>query len=458
MSVFWCILLILYGVLIPNTWKRAALILTPAALLPDLGIMALAAGGWEWAVPIRDDPDITPLASPLVAAALGVFVARVLGQARRESYQARRFGQYRLVKRIGVGGMGEVHRAEHLLLKRPCAIKLIRPSAATDPGAIARFEREVRATARLTHWNTIEIYDYGHAGDGVFYYVMELLPGRSLEDLVRQHGPLPPERAVHLIHQVCGALAEAHALGLIHRDIKPANIFASRRGGLWDVAKLLDFGLVKDRSPRALSSRTNREPDSGSFSGTPLYLSPDQVLTYEKVDGRSDLYSLGAVLFFLTTGRPPFVSTNLGALLAAHRNQTPESPSRLNPTIPPDLEAIILRCLAKDPRDRYQSAEELAEALATCSIWGVWTHRRANQWWSEFGDDASQEEAEAAPAKDQGSSNLPASTNPATASIAPASSPLVQPANRKMIAPPPQTISGDPAVTAEYSVGSGGSG
>src|SRR5262249_41007788 len=201
------------------------------------------------------------------------------------------------------GGMGEVYRAEHLLLRRPCAIKLIRPERAGDLQNLRRFEREVQAMATLTNWHTVEVYDYGHAADGTFYYVMELLPGLTLDQLVRQYGPLPPARAVHLLRQVCVALREAHAVGLIHRDIKPSNVIVGERGGLPDVAKLLDFGLVRSVG---LSPSGERVTQTGSVVGTPSYMSPEQASDSPEVDVRSDFYSLGAVAYFLLTGRPPF--------------------------------------------------------------------------------------------------------------------------------------------------------
>ena len=182
-------------------------------------------------------------------------------------------GQYRLKQVLGFGGMGAVYLAEHVLLRRPCAIKLIRPDQAGDPRTLIRFEREVQATATLTHSNTVEIFDYGHAEDGTFYYVMEYLPGMNLEDLVEQHGPMPPERAVHLLRQVCQALREAHGIGLIHRDIKPSNIFACERGKVYDVAKLLDFGLVKGFGLAGDDAKLTRE---GAFTGSPAFMSPEQ--------------------------------------------------------------------------------------------------------------------------------------------------------------------------------------
>ena len=191
-------------------------------------------------------------ARPLIAAVASVCGTHLINTLRREVFEAKQLGQYRLVKLLGAGGMGEVYLAEHRMLKRPCAIKLIHPDRAGDPRVLARFEREVRMTARLSHWNTVEIFDYGRTDDGTFFYVMEYLPGLSLEDLLERHGPLPAERVVHLLRQTCHGLREAHEVGLIHRDIKPGNIFAAQRGGLYDVVKLLDFGLVKPVGENAL--------------------------------------------------------------------------------------------------------------------------------------------------------------------------------------------------------------
>ncbi|MFO0906407.1 MAG: serine/threonine-protein kinase [Pirellulales bacterium] len=372
----WCILIFIYGTLMPNTWKRAAVILLPMSFLPYAIVACLQRVHPETTALLAQAKAESPLPMPIVAALVASFAAHVINAARREAFKARQFGQYRLLDRLGVGGMGEVYRAEHTLLKRPCAIKLIKPASETDAVAVARFEKEVKTTARLTHWNTIEIYDYGRTDDGTFYYVMELLPGMSLEELVAKHGPLPPGRVVHLLRQICGALHEAHAVGLIHRDIKPANIFASQRGGVHDVAKLLDFGLVKER--RDSSDDAAR---SGKFSGTPLYMAPEQAWSYDDVDGRADLYSLGAVAYCLLTGRPPFVSNSVMELLAAHQSEPVPPPSKFQAAVPPDLDQIVLRCLAKSPADRFADADALRSALAACSVANAWTEQDAASWW-----------------------------------------------------------------------------
>jgi eukaryotic-like serine/threonine-protein kinase len=314
----------------------------------------------------------------LVGAVTATIGVQTIGALRKEAYEAKQLGQYRLRQRLGGGGMGEVFLAEHQLMKRPCAIKIIRPDKAGDPRVLARFEREVRATAKLSHWNTIDIFDYGRAEDGTFYYVMEFLPGLSLHDLVTRYGPLPAARVIYLLTQTCDALCEAHTAGLIHRDIKPANIFAAERGGQHDVAKLLDFGLVK---PMAANEPGNLTQD-GVITGSPMFISPEQALGDEP-DVRSDIYALGAVAYFLLTGQPPFQHENAMKLLLAHAHELPRPPSDINEDVPRDLEAVVLRCLAKLPGERYQDALELAAALHACTAGGQWNRDAAARWWQD---------------------------------------------------------------------------
>ncbi len=377
----WCVLLLTYGVFLPNTWRRGAAVLIPVACLPYLLIAIQRWWSPEVDAALAQNHATAPIPLTFVAAAVAVFGTHVINAARREAYKARQFGQYKLGERLGGGGMGDVFRAEHMLLKRPCAIKTIRPERETDAGTLAQFEKEVKTTARLTHWNTVEIFDYGYTNDGTFYYVMELLPGMSLEDLVEKHGPLPPERVIFLLVQVCDALREAHSIGLVHRDIKPANIFASQRGGLWDVAKLLDFGLVKERKTSAADGTTS----TSAFSGTPLYMAPEQAQKYDEVDARSDIYAIGGVAYFLLTAQPPFTGPSVLAIMNAHATHPVVPPSTINPAIRADLDQIIVRCLAKRPEDRFSDVVELADALKSCQSAQLWSTAKANAWWRQVG-------------------------------------------------------------------------
>ena len=299
----WVLVIIAYGILIPNRWPRCALMVAFMTLSPFvIRTAAYVASGMpldNWA----DVVGFNGLMLLLAISAFAIYGAHRIEVLREEAVQARRLGQYQLVKRLGAGGMGEVYLAEHLLLRRPCAVKLIRPDRACDARHLRRFEREVQATATLTHPNTVQVFDYGHAQDGTFYYVMEYLPGLTLEQLVERHGPLPPARAVHFLRQICGALREAHATGLIHRDLKPGNVMVCERGGLPDTAKLLDFGLVL---PQAGSAGGDKLTQEGAVAGTPAYMSPEQAGGQDNLDTRSDVYSVGALAYFLLAGRPPF--------------------------------------------------------------------------------------------------------------------------------------------------------
>ena len=231
----------------------------------------------------------------------------------------------------------------------------------------------------MTHWNTVEIFDYGRADDGTFYYVMEYLPGLSLGQLVDQHGPLPPARVIYLLQQVCDALGEAHAAGLIHRDIKPGNIFAATRGGYHDVAKLLDFGLAKPIS----AERNIQLTQEGSITGSPLYMSPEQATDDSEPDARSDIYSLGAVAYFLLIGLPPFAAEDPIKVIIAHASKDVVPPSQLRADVPADLEAVVMRCLAKQPEDRFQDAASLWAALGQCADANEWGRNHAADWWRD---------------------------------------------------------------------------
>jgi serine/threonine-protein kinase len=296
---------------------------------------------------------------------------------RQEVREARRLGQYLLEELIGEGGMGRVYRASHAMLRRPTAIKLLAPDRA-GAEALERFEREVQLTAQLTHPNTVTIYDYGRTADGVLYYAMELLDGATLEEVVEVDGPQPQARVVHILEQVAGALGEAHSIGLIHRDIKPANIVLCVQGGELDVAKVVDFGLVKEVAP----SKPAVSQD-GIISGTPLYMAPEILTDAHAASALSDLYALGAVGYYLLTGEHVFGGRTVIEVLGHHLHTEPVPPSeRLGDPIDKDLERVILDCLAKDPDKRPHSAAELRQRLEACAGVGRWMQRSAEKWWT----------------------------------------------------------------------------
>jgi serine/threonine-protein kinase len=378
----WFLLIVLYGTFVPNTWRRCAAVVSvlasiPLALLLAGSLVDEAAGSYV----LSALPEVVILMATAVA--IAVFGSYKIRDLQQKAHEGQRIGQYRLKQVLGFGGMGAVYLAEHVLLRRPCAIKLIRPDQAGDPKTLIRFEREVQATATLTHPNSVEIFDYGHAEDGTFYYVMEYLPGMNLQDLVEQHGPMPPERAVHLMRQVCQALREAHSIGLIHRDIKPSNIFACERGKVYDVAKLLDFGLVKNFG---LASDDARLTQEGSLTGSPAFMSPEQAAGRQQLDARSDIYNVGAAAYFLITGQLLFDRGSALQMLHAHAYEPLVPIRQFQEAVPADLQRVILRCLEKDPDRRYQDAASLDKALAACASAGRWTLERAEDWWRQHTD------------------------------------------------------------------------
>ncbi len=406
-SLVWFFVITAYGAIIPNTLRRAALVTGLIAVSPI--VLFLVFAGW---VRPLDHTTASAVVFGLVlsntsAVALVLFSTSRIEKLRRQASEARKLGQYVLKEQLGSGGMGEVYRAEHALLRRPCAIKLIRPEKADDPDALRRFEREVQITATLTHPNTVQVFDYGHAEDGTFYYVMEYLPGLTLEELVRQHGPLPPGRAVHFLRQVCAALGEAHARGLTHRDIKPGNVMVCERGGVCDVVKVLDFGLVRLPKEDADGGTLTRE---GTVAGTPAYMSPEQAGGEAALDPRSDLYSVGALAYFLLTGRPPFADRSAARMLAAHLY---EPPGPLPAEVPPALAAVVMRCLAKVPAERWPDAASLEAAFADAVV-PAWTARDAADWWARATDRAHEARADLAQAT-RTDPGLPAGEGRATA-------------------------------------------
>ncbi len=312
---------------------------------------------------------------------ISTVTSRVIYGLQQKVREATQLGQYTLEEKIGEGAMGTVYRARHAMLRRPTAIKLLPPGKAGEQNLV-RFEREVQHTSRLTHPNTVAIYDYGRTPDGIFYYAMEFLDGIDLEQLVRGDGHQPPARVVHVLAQVCGALAEAHGAGLIHRDIKPANILLCERGGVHDVAKVVDFGLVKERT--AVDGGVSLSA-AHTITGTPLYLSPEAIDAPERVDPRSDLYALGAVGYFLLTGRPVFEADSVIAVCGHHLHTPPVPPAeRLGRRLPDSLSRLLLQCLAKRPEERPQTAADLRAALLGCGV-APWTEVEAAAWWCDRG-------------------------------------------------------------------------
>lgn len=299
--------------------------------------------------------------------------------------KARQLGQYKLSEQIGAGGMGVVYKAHHALLRRETAIKLLLPDKA-DPAAVERFEQEVRLTCRLTHPNTIQVFDYGHTPDGIFYYAMEYLDGLNLHDLIHRYGPQPEERVSYILRQICDSLTEAHSIGLIHRDIKPANVFLCDRGGIPDSVKVLDFGLVKDMGDQLATPATPEETPGGQgIVGTPNFIAPEAIQDSNQADVRSDLYSLGALGYFLLTAREVFEGESVAELCQKHLHATPVPPGeRIGKNFNPQLEALLMRCLQKNPADRPQSAREVAQALTESRVAETWTPERRAAWWSDY--------------------------------------------------------------------------
>lgn len=289
----------------------------------------------------------------------------------------RRLGQYQLTQKIGEGGNAAVYRAQHALLRRPTAIKLMNPEYALSKAARDRFEHEVQITSSLSHPNTIRVYDYGQTPEGALYYAMELLTGSTLEQMLRFSGPLPAGRIIHILEQMAGSLAEAHAKGLIHRDIKPSNVILCERGGLFDFVKMLDFGLVKE-----IAQTGGNLTHTNVLIGTPLYMAPEIISQPGQASPQSDLYALGVVGYFLLTARTVFEGGTAVEICAKHLNDLPVPPSRrAGLAVPEDLEAIILACLEKDPSRRPTSAASLCTSLIGCRDAGSWTQQDARDWW-----------------------------------------------------------------------------
>jgi serine/threonine-protein kinase len=379
-----CALVLVYPAIAPNTPRKTLAASLLAATMDPLWFGVSLLRGVEHQVSAFGQ--VWSFAANYLCAFLAVLPAHIFYRLGSQVRQARELGSYRLGERLGSGGMGDVFRAEHRLLARPAAIKLIRPELLGSGNghdrdvAVARFRREAEAAALLRSPHTIELYDFGITDDGAFYYVMELLDGLSLEELVERHGPLPAERAVHLAIQACESLAEAHARGLIHRDVKPSNLFASRVGLMVDYVKVLDFGLVKAEPSGRGSDPMLTAPNVAT--GTPAFMAPEVALGENEVDSRVDVYALGCVLYWLLTGRWVFEATSPLRLMHLHIQEPPEPPSRRTELpIPPELDAIVLAALAKRPDDRPRDAGELRRRLAALPLAESWTRDRAERWW-----------------------------------------------------------------------------
>ena len=377
-SLWTCILIVLFPLLAPSAPRRTLVVSVASAAMVPLG--ALLATHDAGAVDLRQAALLS--VNPALCVIFAQLGARMLYRLGKEAEHGRRVGSYALLEPLGSGGMGEVWRAEHAMLSRPAAVKLIkaRPGlAATPEVTLARFEREAQATATLRSPHTVEVYDFGRAEDGAFFYVMELLDGIDLERMVAAHGPLPPGRVVFLLEQACHSLAEAHGRGLVHRDIKPANLLVCRYGDDDDFVKVLDFGLVREEHPPAGAGDEGLTQDN-RIVGTPAYLAPEAIAG-TGIDARADLYALGCVAYWLLSGEHVFEGASAMAVAAKHLELAPERPSmKSGVALPPDLEALVMRCLEKDPAERPAGARALARALAACEV-PPWTRDDARRWW-----------------------------------------------------------------------------
>jgi len=376
-AFIWCTFMIFARALIvPSTGWRTTWV-SAAAMVP-LVVAAVAIAEWRGV----DLPGPALIVGSVMYGAVTVTLAatgsRVIYGLRKQVSDAQQLGQYTLGERIGVGGMGEVYKAEHHMLRRPTAVKLLPPDRFGEE-SVKRFEREVQHTSQLTHPNTVAIYDYGRSPDGVFYYAMEYLDGIDLDTLVREYGPQPAGRVIHVLTQVCGALDEAHHRGLVHRDVTPSNIILCERGRVPDFAKVLDFGLVKDiKADPGLSA-------AKIVAGTPAYISPEGVTDPLHLGPPADIYSLGAVAYTLLTGRLVFDAATEVEMCLHHARSQPVPPSqRTENPISEELESVVMLCLEKGPSRRPASAAELRHMLARLPEANEWSEAVAHEWWRTY--------------------------------------------------------------------------
>jgi serine/threonine-protein kinase len=404
-----------FGALVPASPKTSLVVSLTAALMDPFAMYVMRSR--TGLPPLREA--ILLVSSPFFAALVAFHISRVVYRLRQGVVHALEIGSYRLVEPLGTGGMAEVWRADHRMLARPAAVKLIRPKVLVDHGPagserlLRLFLREARTTASLSSPHTIHVYDFGITREGAFYYVMELLDGIDLKTLVERFGPQSPERVVHLVRQVCRSLHEAHSRDFIHRDIKPSNVFTCQVGGIYDFAKVLDFGLVIDRHP------TSEElEDEKGFVGTPAVMAPEMVRFHAPVDARADIYALGCVAYWLLTGKRVFEAQTRHDMLVMHAHQKPIPPSkRLGHPLHEGLEAVVMQCLQKNPDRRPQTARELDELLAELAIQPTWNDDRAELWWRTY---KPKNAPESTPSTD--SPSPPAAERDATDSAASASS------------------------------------
>ena len=376
---------VLFTIVVPTRPRRAvmAALASVSSVPVIIGLMM-----WSGVTSFRIGPAqfFLGLVFPYLLVVCMAYVgARVVYNLGAEVGRARELGSYRLEAKLGEGGMGEVWRARHRMLARPAAIKLIRPSIAgvasgVSEEAVRRFEREAQVIARLRSPHTVELFDFGIAADGAFYYVMELLDGLDADKLLKRFGPTPPERAIYLLRQVCHSLSEAESCGLVHRDIKPANIFLCRYGEEYDFVKVLDFGIVKGSHEAAEVGLAHTRENT--VQGTPAFIAPEQAMG-AALDWRADIYATGCVAYWLLTGQLVFTAATPMELILQHVRATPAPPSaRTSLPIPAALDQLVLSCLAKEPDERPQSARELSSRLAEIEGANAWTQDRARDWWA----------------------------------------------------------------------------
>jgi serine/threonine-protein kinase len=365
----------------PALWRRAVPV--PATCIAMYPVALFAAQIFDPAVAAqwRDPAALGILFDNEMFVAAGVAVAilgsHLIAHAQQQVREARQLGDYRLKVRIGRGAAGDVWLARQESLDRDVALKVLRQEAWRSEEAVRRFTREARAASRLEHPNTIRIYDFGASDDGVLFLAMEMLEGLDLDVLVNENGSCSPARAIHFLRQACGSIADAHRRGVLHRDIKPANLFAARVGDRYDVVKVLDFGVAR------MQGRANMT-EEGILVGTPDFMAPE-ACAGDSTDARSDVYALGASLYFVLTGTPLFPGKSLTEVIMSHISKVPDPPSRRESGIPDDLERVVMKCLEKEPGKRYQTVAELDSALAACRDAGKWTPDDARQWWQMRG-------------------------------------------------------------------------